>query len=349
MRFAATFLSVLLVAAALPQLAHAQAQSTDIIAMPQAISVEDVEMASVDFDEAFGMIDNEFLSDVVKLNYQISLLEKMVERQAELQKIKESFQIMGADFDVPAPPRGICAQLPANAACLKEYPDLYAEIVANRKAYYERMRAEAAARDPKNQAYAGESKEEAAARRAREEAALREKLAKAERKTRYKWTDITCTGGECRGVLVATARQGYRATVHRGSTLGDGTIVESVSKNGIVVSIAGDTIHVRPAPRDGSSSEDGASDSILKAIGSAGDSDISAAAAAIIGNAEAGTAATANTDSDDGTTTEGAAGNSSGSTSAAAGAAGESGDIANTTNATGQTVAEPSIGPSGLF
>lgn len=350
------FVLCIITALAMPVMpGHAQSPSSGFIAMPQAISVDDVEMASVDFDEAFNMFDNPFLSDVVKLNYQISLLEKMVERQAELQKIKESFDTMGAKFDLPPPPRGICAQLPANAACLKHYPELYTELVSKRRAYYEQLKAEAAAKDPALKTHEGESKEEAKARREREEAERKEKLARAERKSRYLWTNIACISGDCRGVLIASQQQGFRATVREGSRLADGTTVESVSKDGIIVRISGDTIRVRPAPGEGTSGE-GSSDPSEKFMNAVGSDlgGVSSAASKVLGNLDSSGSASASSATSGGSASTATASASQSTASPAAASTSASGSGTSESGgsgggSTGQTIAEPALGPSGLF
>ncbi|MBU6235118.1 MAG: hypothetical protein KGQ41_04680 [Alphaproteobacteria bacterium] len=315
-------------------------------------ALNDVAMASIDFEEAFASIENGFLSDMIKLNYQISLLEKMVERQAELQKISDSFKEMGAHFNQPPPPRGICAQLPPNAACVKFYPDLYPEIVGKRRAYFEEMKARAAAANPKAASREGESEAEKAARLAKEEAERMAAAEKAERKVRYQWTDISCLLESCRGVLIGVTNPGYRATVRTGSVLADGTRVTGISKDGIVVNIAGDTINVRPAPEDDSDSADsdegdGTASASLQNVLENGVSGAPASsnpatagassmASAIVGNASGGASGTPPTSD-----VPASAASTTGGTTAAATEA--------TTGAAGQTVAEPALGPSGLF
>jgi hypothetical protein len=231
--------------------AHAQDASVSVpgFAIPQIITNEEVANLGVDFDDAFNTIENLFLSDTIKLNYQISLLEKLVARQAQVEKISESYSALGLSFDEPPPPRGICAQLPANAPCLKSYPDLYSALVADRKAHFEEIEAKKHANRPGRKA--GESDKQAEARAKKEAAEKAAKAAAAERKVRYRWTEVTCLSGQCHGVLIKSAAANYRVTVRNGSKLADGTIVQNVSSDGIRVSIDGDVIAVRPAPGDG--------------------------------------------------------------------------------------------------
>jgi len=332
----------------------------------EIITQDDVETLSVNFNEAFEAIENPFLSDIIKLSYQITLLQKMVDRQGQLERISESLGSMGASFKQPAPPRGICAQLPPNAPCLKSYPDLYPEIVKARRAYYDELKAKSNINNADTAGPKGETEAETKARLAREAKAEKErleKLAKAERQKRYQWTEVSCVRDICKGVLVTSKNDGYRATVQRGSVLVDGTIVKDVTPKGIKISIDGDQIAVRPAaaatdapkqadagaalgdkffstvgggaplgtapPAAGTQPAPGAASgpagTPVAAVGNA-----SAAAAAIVANAEASAPASAT-----------AAPNAA--APVGTGNTGQGGTAA------GQTVAQPTLGPSGLF
>jgi|GEM_PF-3169519 len=332
--------------------AHAQ-QQTPAFSLPGVITSDEVAALSVDFDESFAMIENQYLADTLKLNYQISLLEKLVAREAELGKIAESYDAMGVAFSPPPPPRGICAQLPANAPCLKYHPDLYDALVDERKAYYEELaeRARRAAEPPRKE---GETDKEAEARRKKEEAEKAAKAAARERDNRYRWTEVTCSGQNCHGVLVTSANDGYRATVREGDRLNDGTVVQAITTRGIRVAIEGQVVNVRPAPGEGAS-EDGltgeaaelankleqtmANSGISGSSGSTGplsEAQVNAqtqaasgAAASVVANATADGSSTAGT------------GDAAGQTPAANSAAGAGG--------AGQSTMEPALGPSGLF
>lgn len=218
--------------------------------LPQIITPDEVGGLSVDFDDAFNTIPNDYLSDSMKLNYQISLLEKMVERQSALGKVGDSFSKLGIAFEEPAPPRGICQQLPVNAPCLKAYPDLYSALVSSRKAYYKELEAQSAAVNGPAPGVSAEESAEDKARREKEEAARKEREAKKERQSRYTWTNVTCVIGQCHGVIIGAndKNKGFRATVHKGARLPDDTLVQDVSADGIRVSIDGDSIALRPAP-----------------------------------------------------------------------------------------------------
>lgn len=315
--------------------AHAQdaAASVPAFNIPQIITNEDVTNLGVDFDDAFNTIENLYLSDTIKLNYQISLLEKLVARQAQVQKISDSYSALGLTFNEPPLPRGICAQLPANAPCLQSYPDLYSDLVTDRKAYYAAIEAKKHANDPSRKP--GESDKEAQARAKKEAAEKAAKAAAAERKDRYRWTELTCLSGQCYGVLIKTAHNNYRVTVRKGSRLADGTIVQDVSADGIRVAIEGDSIAVRPAPGEGNETagQDAAASPLADALKNAGVSAAGAGAPPIVNNpnmdASRSAAASAISAATQGTVTP----------QANTGGAGSS----------GQSTGEAPLGPSGLF
>jgi hypothetical protein len=281
----------------------AMAQAMPPFNIPQMITNEEVANLAVDFDDAFNTIDNPYFSDTMKLNYQISLLEKLVARQAQVEKISDSYDAMGLAYKAPAPPRGICAQLPVNAPCLESYPDLYSDLVSARKAYYRSLQEKAKASEPGR--IAGESDEEVAARMKKIAAEKAAKAAAAERKVRYQWTDLTCLSTQCHGVLVKATNADARYTVRSGSHLPDGTIVQNVSPDGVRVTIDGESIRVRPAPTNGSAENESGSNPIEAALAKAGVGDAAAAgpdkqldaskaaAAAVIANAGGAPAAPA--------------------------------------------------------
>ncbi|USO06883.1 MAG: hypothetical protein H6866_05375 [Rhodospirillales bacterium] len=323
--------------------------------LPSVITPGDVDGLSVDFDDAFDSIESPYLSDTIKMQYQISLLDKLIERQSKLEQIATSYDALGIPFTPPPPPRGICVQLPANAPCLKAYPDLYKGLIAERKTHYDDMKkkieaeAEAAARRmglPVQSASAANDPA-AAARARKEEAERKAKEEAAERKDRYRWTDVTCLTGSCYGVLIKPKEDGYRVTVRPGTRLPDGTLVQQISTSGIRISLKGDVIDVRPAPGEGANTAASGANAAAPAIQENNVGDAMRAADAerarrtpspdfgptptssqqltssIVANAQNG----ANTTSTDAPASAAPSGATSG----------------------GQTVSQPTLGPSGLF
>lgn len=208
---------------------------------------------NISFDRAFSNIENPFLSDSIKLNYQITLLEKMTQRQAELTKISEAFKALGIPYNEPAPSYTLCGQLPPNVPCLRHFPNLYPSLVSERRQFYAEMEVERAIEtgvineqvasiDP---ALAERAKKEREAAAKRAEVARLEREA-IERQNRYQWSEVNCVVGKCVGVV--TGASGFRASVHVGSRLPDNSIVEAVSRFGIRMVIDGEKIDLRPYP-----------------------------------------------------------------------------------------------------
>lgn len=270
------------------------AQEMPPFAIPQIITADEVQNLGVDFDEAFYSISNPYLSDTIKLHYQISLLDKLVVRQAALTRIGESYSALGINFTPPPPPRGICEQLPPNGPCLASFPELYGALVEERKKFYRDMEVKAKNAEPGRKP--GES-DEAMAERRRKEAEEKARLAEIEaRRTRYRWAELSCLSGECRGVLVHSTDPTVRYTVHTGTRLPDGTVVESVRPGDVRASMDGEMIKLRPAPGDEENTANAeAINPLAEALSSSGvdpsrlpsTTDSRAAAADIVANATA--------------------------------------------------------------
>lgn len=332
--------------------ARAQDASQPTLHVEDAGNFEDL---SVNFDESFNAIENPYLSDSMRLNYQINLLQKMAQRQAELLKISDSFKVLGIPFNEPAPSRGLCAQMPPNAPCMKHYPDIYEPLVSARKNYYREMQERQAAAAGIVIQNANDPAAIEAARKAREEAErklaeARAKAARLERETRYQWNDISCIAGNCTGVIIGSTMPGYRATVHKGTRLGDGTLVTDVHARGVSVIIDGDRIDLRPAPSGEAGSTAGATGSIARMIPASvtpgvqpvipGSGARTATAPRASASAPASATATAPSGSVTATdvTTQAPAADQSGQAAQAVG-----GDTGST------STVEPALGPSGLF
>ena len=77
-----------------------------------------------DYETAFSRIPNPLMRDTLRLQYQINLLERLIRRQTEIQRIAESYESIGLPFKQPPPPETACALLPVNVLCMAFYPDL---------------------------------------------------------------------------------------------------------------------------------------------------------------------------------------------------------------------------------
>jgi len=190
---------------------------------------------ALSFDQAFGAIKGPNLSDRVKLQYQIELLDKLTARQASLERISETYAKLGIPFKAPAPSRGYCEQLPPNALCMKYYPDIFPDLVGERKAAFE-------AKMPKMEID-----------RKTGQPAPKNDAPKEPEKPQpgYYWTDIQCANGNCRAVLEDANGSGARTRVRAGATLADGSQVRTISADGVTVMKKGELLALEPAPLSG--------------------------------------------------------------------------------------------------
>lgn len=68
---------------------------------------------------------NPYFHETLTLHHQIGLLEQMIRRQSYIARLEKNYIELGLPFVEPAPPRGICEQIPANIPCARSYPDIY--------------------------------------------------------------------------------------------------------------------------------------------------------------------------------------------------------------------------------
>lgn len=187
---------------------------------------------------SFG-VSNLYFTNVVRLQYQNSILRTLIERQRQDKGISDSFQEMGIPYTPTAPKRTICAELPLNDLCNRFYPDLYEpavddlltdlsldDIAGKIPSSLKQSSVEAGA-DEKTQSKAAPKKRDVFAS--------------------YEWADISCVKGDCRATLIKDNQE--RITVTPGFVLlGDNVVVKEISFNKVVLSnVDGETKNILPA------------------------------------------------------------------------------------------------------
>ena len=182
--------------------------------------------------------DNPYLNDTLSLQYQNILLEKMILRQSAIARTEQSFLEVGVPFDQPAPPRGICEQLPVNVPCYKAYPDLFPGAVAQAGQIEEGALGDMAVPVLPFADISTPPRQGAAA----------PKKAKAEKPaadfSAYRWAEITCAGGRCSAVIV---HNGARRGVRQGDKLGEGVEVARITATGVELSQGGRSQQIEAA------------------------------------------------------------------------------------------------------
>lgn len=173
--------------------------------------------------------DNEYLNDTLRLQYQNILLEKMITRQGAIARTEKSFMEVGVPFDQPAPPRGICEQIPVNVPCYKAYPDLYPGAVSEVGQIED-----GALNEPELPASMSP------ATPAKSDSQKPKKPQVAEKPaadfSAYRWAEITCAGGRCSAVI---SHKGARRSVKEGQSLDGGFTVSRITATGVELSHEG--------------------------------------------------------------------------------------------------------------
>ncbi len=199
----------------------------------QSLEEEGKDQFTLDSQPTFNF-DNAYLNDTLRLQYQNILLEKMILRQGTIARTEKSFMDVGVPFNQPAPPRGICEQIPVNIPCYKAYPDLYPGAVPDVG------QIEEGALDTAGLP-AGLLNDGVLASKT-PEPKKPEKISADF--SAYRWAEITCAGGRCSAVL---SYNGARRGVKEGDTVGDGFKVARITSTGVDLSHSGETKPIEAA------------------------------------------------------------------------------------------------------
>lgn len=221
-----------------------------------------------DYETAFANIDNPLMRDTLRLQYQINLLERLIRRQTEIQRIAESYEGVGIPFDQPAPPQSACNQLPVNILCMAFYPDSakYKDLIAERR--------EEARRDqmrqmesllwqmdiaPLPQTDASQGDTGAPVRNVR--------YTPPPKRPDYVWSDIRCLSGNCSALLENTKNINMRFRIREGEELPGGSRITEISSYGVTVVKNGENYDLKPkgiSPREPDLPQQGEISNILR-------------------------------------------------------------------------------------
>ena len=189
--------------------------------------------------------NNEYLEDTLRLQYQITLLERMIQRQGSIARLEKNYIELGLPFSQPMPPRGICEELPANIPCYRAYPELYDVILPDIQPL------DILAEDALNVEML-----ETEQRPINTSVSLEPPVSTPEnfQSDLYNWVEVLCGGGVCSAVVIREGNSKTRRTVQKGQTLEKGVIeVLEISSEGVVFKEVGKEISLSPAraPSDG--------------------------------------------------------------------------------------------------
>ncbi len=201
-------------------------------------------------------IKTKLMSDILVLHEQINLLEALVERQSEIEKIADSYDDVGLFFKQPAPSEQACEKLPVNLLCLYSYPDMDKNmtLVEEQKERIQQQQQQAmndaiAELMANNQAFDLDIDDSF-------DGDMREFLpAQLTVKDRFSWSDIQCFMNNCSALIVSSNDSAQRYRVSEGDVFEDGIKVEGVNANGVQVALDGTDYFLSPTPLSSSPTE----------------------------------------------------------------------------------------------
>lgn len=179
--------------------------------------------------------DNLYLSDIIRLQEQITVLNKLLQKQRVVNQMSEHYASLGAVFTPPIPPSHVCSTLPPNDLCADAYPSMYPDYI-RRQAPQRRVEVPKLVTVIPDVAMSVDDIEDDS----------KESLKEAQ----FGWTDITCLSVECRAVVqpLGDEQSTSRYTVQVGTQLPNGYEITQISSKGIVVRKGQSSIGLMPVP-----------------------------------------------------------------------------------------------------
>lgn len=209
-------------------------------------------------------IQNSYLGDQVKLQYQIALIQKLIAFQKQVLEVQTAYKNLGITYKDPLPSRRICEQIPVNVLCYNAYPELYSEVEGNlaarkqevldkaideatNKKGFDAIRADARPEggltgltlDGNIDGSSGDNQKTTAQARKEKKMASR---------TNYEWIEIFCLSGECQGLMTSRIDEEIRLNVSVGDELPDGVKVTKIAPGRMEGMKNGLFIVIKPAP-----------------------------------------------------------------------------------------------------
>ncbi len=203
-----------------------------LLALPGAAGAQVFSGVAED-DIRFGG-SNPDLQAIIQLQYQMQMLQRMIERERAVNRMVEAALAIGVtDPDIPAPSYTVCRQIPANIVCAQAHAGIYENYSVDRIVPLVPIDpiAKAVPPIPLN------------------DASLPLDIAEMQPSETLYWMDITCMGLKCSAVVSpepANANARYRITI--GDTLPDGATVDGISANGVTLKHGKQEIRLDPAP-----------------------------------------------------------------------------------------------------
>lgn len=174
---------------------------------------------------------NKVMSDLLLLQQQIAVLERLVEREGRLKTLAESYSHLDLDFNPAPPSREVCDGLPQNLPCAAGYPLRFPDMQGFLQT----------ADVPSIVPVLSTSTQVDEGIAAPEAAGLN-----------FVWEDVRCNGKNCLAIVQDLSPEGQltrRVSVTVGDVIAELGQVRSIDVNGVKVETeAGDVVILDPAP-----------------------------------------------------------------------------------------------------
>jgi len=234
----------------IPNMVRAQVQLPEF-SISSIPTLDNMSQDSFDYERAFSNIKNTMMADTLRLQYQINLLERLIRRQTEIQRIAESYQGVGIPFRQPAPPATACTTLPANVLCMAFYPESarYKAMIEERReeARREQLRQMEAMLSEYNLAAAdNQDSDDGVSGETGGGKGSGKSTVASDPDPDYTWSDIRCLSGKCSALLESVSDETLRYRIRLNDELPDGSKVIKISASGIDVTKSDKNFNLRP-------------------------------------------------------------------------------------------------------
>lgn len=261
-RFLTLFLVLLATANVTPRVVHAQsADNLPAFNIPppmplgnNAQNLKTIPPRAATLEETSELFSsNTHVGDLISLQYQLSLLQELIEWQNQIQTIANVYQGMGVSFPQPSPDREICSKLPANNICRNAYPELYnasapklsqsaGEELVTLQAELKRALEDRKSLIEKSKTQAPSTADPQLPQSPQQAEMQQPQYA------HYYWTDLSCIGNDCKAVIIDSKRSTYAKTVRQGDRLGDNERVSKIDASGVMIMRGDQAVTIAPAP-----------------------------------------------------------------------------------------------------
>lgn len=150
----------------------------------------------------FGQ-SNKYFKDIVTIQYQISLLKILNDRQKQNVEIAKAFKEIGLPYKEPPPSKSVCEEIPKNLLCITFYPEIYSDSDI---APINNSKEQISLQDMINQRPSPKDAEPKViihgVKKQKKKVAPKPKEPEVKVfDPNYKWMEITCSKGQCRALL----------------------------------------------------------------------------------------------------------------------------------------------------